>query len=117
MLVGAFTPWITIRTLFGAVSATGMERGPGGFVLVVGLGLCGVGLDLLLRSGSSLNRSHLIGHRVITAGAAGYAWFSVQPSIDEAAAEGLVASYGVGLWVLTLGVFVAWTAASRVPAT
>jgi hypothetical protein len=101
IIIGSFSPWATVSTVFGSISVSGTDDGGDGLFSLVG-GVVVVLLVLLSKYLGSLIVSALTGALLL------YDLINVNRNISDVDTEFARASVGWGLWLATAGAIVAF---------
>lgn len=103
MLVGSFLPWISVTTIFGTLSRSGVDgNGDGMISAALGLGAAGIGVALLNRESRPASVAlvviaALVGVLVYVDGS------DIAGRLGELDTDAALASIGIGLWVVGAG--------------
>jgi hypothetical protein len=108
LLVGSFLPWITVSTIFGTISRSGVDRNGDGLISA-GLGVAAGIIGYFMLNRGSWSRGASVALVVIAAVAGLLVFFDGQDiagRLGEFDAEAGLASVGIGLWVVGAAAFV-----------
>lgn len=100
--IGSLLPWFSLTTIFGTLSASGME-GDGVFTLIAGILLGIVAVVALSRNAVSRLTAILIGLLGLISGLIAFNVFSNLSGVADFSDAGLFSSIGAGLWLVIIG--------------
>ena len=101
IIVGSFSPWVTVATAFGSISVSGTTDGGDGLVSLAG----GAIIALLIATSKYLAAIIV---SVLTGALLLYDLINVNRVIGDGSNEFATASVGWGLWLATVGVVLAF---------
>ncbi len=103
MFVGSFLPWVSVTTIFGTLSRSGVD-GNGDGIISAGLGIAAaaIGVALFKRVSRPLSLA-LISVAILGAGLVYLDVTNIQRSLGDLGTDAALASVGIGLWVVGAG--------------
>jgi hypothetical protein len=103
MLVGSFLPWISITTIFGTLSRSGVD-GNGDGMISAALGIAAAGIGVALLNRESRAASVALAAIAALAGVLVYVDGSdIAGRLGDLDSDAALASIGIGLWVVGAG--------------
>ena len=103
MFVGSFLPWVTVSTIFGTLTRSGVDRNGDG-ILSAGLGIAAAGIGVALLNRASRAASVALVAIAALAGLLVYVDASdIAGRLGDLDTEAALASIGIGLWAVGAG--------------